>query len=188
MIIGGFISCSLVDFPNEVAAIVFTQGCNFDCFYCYNKELLPITDGKYTEQAIVKKILDNKIVTGVVITGGEPCLQPDIISFCTLLKEHGLKVKVDTNGYFPKVLNCLIQNELVDFIAMDIKAPLEKYNKVIQQCIDISKIQQSINLIQQSTIPSEFRLTVATPILIEEDIQLVKELAGNIPLKIQKKR
>ncbi|HSA06947.1 MAG TPA: anaerobic ribonucleoside-triphosphate reductase activating protein [Candidatus Gastranaerophilales bacterium] len=189
MIIGGFQKFSLLDYPGKISSIIFTQGCNFACSYCHNKEL--IRTKQYNNIVTPEEILSflkerRKKIDAVVITGGEPTLQPDLISFIKQIKTLGFLVKLDTNGSNPDVLKEIIKTNCVDYIAMDIKAPFEKYFFVIKKEIDTEKIKKSMDLIKNSGIKHEFRTTVLKSLLSEEDIIQIKHLAGESKLSPQK--
>ena len=176
MLIGGLQKTSLLDYPEKIAAILFTQGCNFRCGYCHNPELLNsnktinISENDFFD---FLKTRQGKL-DGVVITGGEPCLQGDIVEFIEKIKELEYLVKLDTNGSYPEKLEKLVKNNLIDYVAMDIKAPLPKYHIITGSIIEPQKISDSINMIMSSGIPYEFRTTVLKSQLNLEDF---KEIA-----------
>ena len=147
MIIDGFNKLTLLDYPNNIACIIFTRGCNFNCSYCQNSSLIPNRKDKgiISEDEVLKYLKSRvKILDGIVISGGEPTLQLGLISFIKKVKELGLKVKLDTNGTNPKVIKYLLDNKLVDYIAMDIKNDLENY-EIVNKCkSNINKIKESI--------------------------------------------
>ena len=129
MLIGGLHKCSMIDYPDKLSAIVFTVGCNFKCPYCHNPELVITKDCSLTEQSFVLDFLKTRInkLDAVVISGGEPCLQKDLKDFIKQVKEMGFLVKLDTNGTYPEAIENLISENLIDYIAMDIKSPIQKY-------------------------------------------------------------
>lgn len=179
MDIGGFQRFSLIDYPDKISAIVFTRGCDFRCGYCYNAEL--VLPERYPELIPEKEILDfvqtrRGKLDAVVITGGEPTLQPDLLEFIWKVKKLGFLVKLDTNGFNPELLKKIIEQKAVDYIAMDIKAPLEKYQTVINVKIDVNKISESIRLVMNSGIAYEFRTTVVKSQLNKEDILKIGKL------------
>ena len=149
MLIGGFQKTSMIDYPEKIAAIVFTQGCNFRCPYCHNPELVTGIDKIADEQAVLDFLETRKgKLDGVVVTGGEPCLQKTLPDFLKKLKDKGFAVKLDTNGSKFEMLKDVIDQKLVDYVAMDIKAPLIKYELVAHtKELDINSICKSINLI-----------------------------------------
>ncbi len=168
MIIGGFQRFSLIDYPDKICAIVFTQGCNFRCPYCHNPELVSLrrkrsvpAAGGLEEQEILAFLHKRKEkLDAVTITGGEPLLQPDLDSFLSAVKGLGYLVKLDTNGSFPSRLEKIIRSRSIDYIAMDIKTSLDKYEYVIKRKIEKNGILDSIRLIMDSGLDYEFRTTV----------------------------
>ena len=174
-IIGGVQKTSLLDFPDKISAIVFTQGCNFNCGYCHNPDLLNSKKDIYPTDVFFE-FLDKRKgkLDGVVITGGEATLQPDLIPFIKEVKAKGFAVKLDTNGYRPDVLKEAIK--YVDYVAMDIKAPLEKYSLVTRVNIDTDKIKESINIILNSDIDYEFRTTVLKAQISYDDFEEIAKL------------
>ena len=182
MIIKGFQATTMLDYPGQIASLVFTPGCDFRCPYCYNKSLVIDSPDliELDENKILEKISQRrKLIDGVVISGGEPCLQKDLPSFAEKIKKLGLKVKIDTNGTNPKMLKKLIDKGLVDFIAMDIKGPLNKYEDITQTRADVSAIKQSAEIIMQSStqgkVDYEFRTTALPDLLSQEDFQKIGE-------------
>lgn len=175
----GFEKNSLLDFPKNIASVIFTPGCNMNCWYCHNREILNEEKGGYSEEAILNFVRERKdFLDGVVITGGEPTLQIDLIPFMEKLKAIPTKIKLDTNGTNPEILKEIYEKKLVDFVAMDLKAPFEKYN-IITPIKDIEKIKESVNLIKNSGVEYEFRTTFA-PNLTKEDIVLLIEQVAPI--------
>lgn len=176
MIIGGLQKTSLLDYPGQISAIVFTQGCNFRCPYCHNPELLS-TDKNSLEIGVssVLDFLKTRIgkLDGVVITGGEPCIHKDLPEFIREIKKNGFLVKLDTNGSFPDLLEKLLQENVLDYIAMDIKAPFDKYGSVAGVNINIEKIKRSVKLIMESKVDYEFRTTVLKSMLSSDDFEKI---------------
>ena len=169
---GGLQRFSLIDYPKELSAVVFTIGCNFRCPYCHNPELVNNTAEKIEERDILN-FLEKRVgkLTAVSITGGEPTIHGErLIKFIEQVKDKGFKVKLDTNGSNPKLLNKLISLNLIDYIAMDIKAPFEKYEKVVGAKCDIDRIKESISIILNFK-NHEFRTTVVEELLNENDIE-----------------
>jgi len=180
MLIGGLQKFSVLDYPGHISAIIFTKGCNFKCQFCYNPMLV------YPSKKDHTLILENDLfyflkkrigkLDSVVITGGEPTVQQDLPKFIQKIKKLNYLVKLDTNGTNPEMLKNLIQKNLINYIAMDIKAPLEKYNQITGVEVDFNKIQKSIKIIMQSNLPYEFRTTVVPKFLDTEDIKKIGEL------------
>jgi len=179
MEIGGFQKFSLIDYPNHLSAIVFTRGCNMRCGYCHNPELV---DHNYFS----KRFSDSRILSflekrknqldGLVVTGGEPTIQADILDFLKKVKEMGYEIKLDTNGSRPDVLEELIALKAVDYFAMDIKAPDFLYRQIAGVNIDTSLIKKSIDIIRGSGRLYEFRTTIVAGQLTQEDIMEIGRL------------
>jgi pyruvate formate lyase activating enzyme len=169
-------SVSLVDYPGFIAAVIFTQGCNFRCGYCHNPTLLN-SDGppQFIAETDVLEHLNRRqcILDGLVVTGGEPTLQPGLETFIQQVKEMGFRVKLDTNGTSPPVLERLITGKLLDYVAMDIKAPPERYPEICGQSVDLAAVRESIQLLRQATIPYEFRTTLAPGLGMEDLRQII---------------
>jgi len=182
MKIAGLVRSSLIDYPGKVAAVVFTQGCNFRCGFCHNPDLIKIQNtesgvGDDKSEDEFFDFLKTRIgkLDGVVITGGEPLIQPDIMDFIAKIQALGFAVKLDTNGSSPDKLERLIETGLVDYIAMDIKGPLDKYAKICSY-LNTKVIQRSVKLIMQSGVPYEFRTTVLPAYHEAGDFEKIGEL------------
>ncbi len=206
MIFGGLEKLTLIDFPGKVACVVYTIGCNFRCPYCHNRELVEETVETKISEEEVFKLLERKkgFLDGIVITGGEPTMHgDDLLRFMAAVKERGFLVKLDTNGTNPAVLREALKRRLVDYVAMDIKAPLAKYSATVARPVDIAAIQESIRmLIDQSTataasaagalpgatpMPYEFRTTVVKSLLSPEDFETIgREIRGAQKYYLQK--
>ena len=191
MIIGGFQRFSLIDYPDKICAIVFTQGCNFRCPYCHNPELVDTKRSAnigLTEDEVLS-FLDRRKgkLNAVTITGGEPLLQSDLCAFLSAIKRLGYLVKLDTNGSFPSRLEGIMQSKFVDYIAMDIKTSLDKYNQVIKRKIDTRKILDSIRLIMDSGLEYEFRTTVVKAFFERDDFYKIGQLIKNARLYVLQK-
>lgn len=181
MIFGGLQKTTLVDYPGKVAATVFTVGCNFRCPYCHNPELvLPELIQKQpqiSEDEVLSFLKERQgLLEGLCITGGEPTLHPDLISFLEKVKSLGYAIKLDSNGSNPQVLQEIIEKKLVDYLAMDVKTSLEKYHLVTLGAVPLENIQKSISLIKNSGLDYEFRTTIAPEIVSEDDIFKIVDL------------
>ena len=177
MTLGGIQKFSTVDYPGYTVASIFTIGCNMRCGYCHNPELvLPEQYAGAIPEEEIFEFLEKRrgLLDGVAISGGEPTMQEDLPDFIRRCKKMGFLVKLDTNGTNPGVLRELLQENLVDFIAMDIKGPLEKYSQIAARPIDIDAIRESIDLIR--TIPHEFRTTIVRGQLVPEDFESIGQL------------
>lgn len=181
MKIGGLQKLTLIDYPQKVACTVFLSGCNFRCPWCYSGELvLPekIKDHPEIKEEDFFYFLSqrkNKI-NGVVVCGGEPTINPEIDNFLEKIKKEGFLVKLDTNGSNPEVLERLINKNLLDYIAMDVKAPLQKYEEVVGAKFDSQKIKKSIEIIIKSGVDYEFRSTLISDLHTNEDVVIMGEM------------
>ena len=186
MRIGGFNKLTTQDFPGNLACIIFTSGCNFNCDYCYNRDLVESKAPEIDQDEIFSYLEKRKdMLDGVVISGGEPTIWDDLIPFIEKIREYGFKVKLDTNGYRPEVLKEIIDRKLVDYIAMDIKAIFNEYFKVIKKNIDTDKLLESIELIKKSNIDHEFRTTIIKGMHTIEDLEKMINLVDGDPYYLQ---
>ena len=179
MRIAGYNPNTFVDFPGNIAAIVFVGGCNMRCWYCHNAEILD-TKEFLSDDAILERIGNNPLLDGVVISGGEPTLQPDLFEFAQKLKDMGMQVKLDTNGLRPEVVREGVERGLFDYVAMDIKTPFDKSEKVTPNRMwNAEKLRETAAyLIAQDKIPYEFRMTVIPQFEIEDIVEAAKEIRG----------
>lgn len=178
MHVKGWIKSSLVDFPGRIAASLFSGGCNFRCPNCHNADLVlhPNQLPDLPEEEIWAFLEQRRgLLDGVVLSGGEPTLQPDLFAFIARLRRLGFLVKLDTNGYLPDRLEEAIADRTVDYVAMDVKAPLGKYARATGIEVDAARIACSIDLLLGSAIEYEFRTTVVPGILDEDDILRIGE-------------
>lgn len=177
MIFGGFQKTSLIDYPGKVSCVIFLSGCNLTCPYCHNPELVK-GEGPFPSfltEAWVIDFLKKRIglLDGVVITGGEPTLSRDILPLCKKVKELGFKVKLDTNGTNPEIIRQLIEKQLVDYLAMDIKTDPIAYSPVFSRTPVSDRILTSIKVLMDSSIPYEFRTTCVKPLFDEGILKAV---------------
>ena len=185
MNIAEFIKASFVDYPGKIASVVFTQGCNLRCGYCHNVSLLDTKDtsnGILPEEIFEWLSKRKGMIDAVVVSGGEPTLQKNLHVFIEELKSMRLLVKLDTNGTNPDILRALIDDKLLDFIAMDLKAPLSKYESITGTSqLELSSIRESVEVIKNSGLAHEFRTTLC-PELEADDIPSIIldfEIASN---------
>lgn len=180
MKIGGLQKVSLIDYPGKICAVVFSQSCNFRCRYCHNPELVdPERFSACIDEKEIMEFLKARRgkLDAVSITGGEPTIQKDLIGFVKKIKKMGFSVKLDTNGSQPQVIKELLQARLLDFIAMDVKAPLAKYKDIARASVDAELIKESIGAILKAKMPHEFRTTLVRSQL---NIQDIMEISGLI--------
>jgi pyruvate formate lyase activating enzyme len=179
MVIGGFQKFSISDFPGLISAIVFTRGCGFRCPYCHNPEL--VDPSRYAPEISLNDVTDflrsrKGRLQGVVVTGGEPTIHEDLPQFLADLKAMGFAVKLDTNGTSPRTLQKVLEEGLVDFIAMDIKAPPSLYERTVKAPVSMPDIIRSVGLILASGLPHEFRTTFVESLLSVRDILSIARL------------
>lgn len=161
MRISGHLKLSLTDYPGHLSTIVFTQGCNFKCPFCQNSIFINSEDGIIPENDIFEYLDKRKgVLEGVVVSGGEPTLQKDLKLFMRKVKDLGLKIKLDTNGSNYLVLKELIDEELVDYVAMDVKNVYDEYSTICGVKVIVDNIKKSIKLLRESNIDYEFRTTI----------------------------
>jgi len=177
MKLGGLQETSLLDYPGKISAIVWTVGCNFRCPFCYNTNMV------YEESDIlpidhVLTFLDERKgkLDALSITGGEPLLHKDLGEFIKKVKMKGFLVKVDTNGSFPHRLQSLLDEELVDYVSMDVKAPLEKYDQLAGVHVDTDQIKQSIKIIMDNAPDYEFKTTMIPGLLEKKDVNEIASI------------
>jgi pyruvate formate lyase activating enzyme len=184
MKIGTIQKFSLIDYPGKISAVIGTQGCNMRCFWCHNGYLIPY-DYSASRQPVEEKeffqFLEERVnfLDAVVISGGEPTLHHDLLAFCERIKELGFYVKLDTNGTNPSMLRKLMDNNLLDYVAMDIKTNAARYDKLCREKIELDDILASINIIMEANMPYEFRTTCVKPFVCRDNIEdVVKMING----------
>ena len=175
MRIGGLLKNSTIDYPGKLSCGIFLSGCNFDCPYCHNPDLVKGCSGRTAEfdPGNIYRFIEKRkgFLDGVVISGGEPTLQEDLFDLCMHIKQMGYPVKLDTNGSRPRVIKQLIDEDLVDYIAMDLKTDFTKYTTYIKRNFDMTSILSSIQVIMESAIAYEFRTTCVKPIVTAQIIE-----------------
>lgn len=192
--IGGVHKQSLIDYPGKVSAVFFTCGCNFRCAYCHNPGLVydHLISGtkKHNCFHLIEWVEKNrKLLDAVVITGGEPTIHPSLPTFIRRIKALGLQVKLDTNGTNPQMLESLITKKLIDYVAMDIKAPLtiSNYTQIVgpdfnQQMLD--NILSSVNMLNKKEIDHEFRTTLDKNITINDILTIINSISGKYYIQV----
>ncbi len=185
MIIGGIQKSSFIDYPSKISCVIFTIGCNFECPYCHNPDLIKrspndlMIDPKEVFAFLKKR---RPLLDGVVITGGEPTLQNDLFDFCEQIKTLGYPVKLDTNGTRPKIIKKLVKKKLIDYIAMDIKTAPDRYSPDITKTYKADDICDSIQFIKKSGLPHEFRTTCVKSIVDKDAIHAIASLISGADL------
>ncbi len=171
--IKGFIDTSFLDWKDHLSSVIFTGGCNFRCPFCHNSDLV-LNHARLAdipeEQIRMSLRKFKKWVDRVVITGGEPTLQPGLAPFAERLKGDGFKIKLDTNGSHPEIVKELVKSGLIDFIAMDIKGPTMVYERWCGTSVNRDKIEESIDYIMEGHVDHEFRMTVVPFLHKESDV------------------
>lgn len=178
-------SITTINFPDVISALVYTVGCNMRCQWCYNYPLFIEQPDDMTMTDALNKINDNPLINGVVITGGEPTIHPELPEFIKAIKELGLKVKIDTNGSNPIILNMCFP--LVDYVAMDVKTNLNMYRLLGNKYSE--NIMMSINYLKESGVPYEFRITCVEPFVNHLNIHDIgRMIKGAKKVYLQKAR
>ncbi len=186
MLIVGFNKTTLLDYPGRVAAAIFVGGCNFRCPFCHNGGLVlnPLSQESYSEKEILEFLQKRRnVLKGVCITGGEPTLHADLPEFILKIKNLDYQVKLDTNGYAPGVLKKLLDEKMIDYVAMDIKNCPGKYAMTAGICdaFKLDRIEQSIIILKESSIPYEFRTTVVKELHTREDMVKIADWIKGCP-------
>ena len=175
MIFGGIQKTSTLDFPGILCCVVFTKGCNMNCFYCHNRALADNSASTVSEEEVYSFLNNRKgLLDGVVVSGGEPTLQHDLIKFISDVKDMKYKVKLDTNGLRPDAVRELLDSELLDYAAVDYKAPSDIYESICGAPAD--SVHQTISLLMKSGVPFEVRTTIYPGMTAEELLTLLSEL------------
>ncbi len=186
MNIRGIYKTSLIDFPGRISAVLFNGGCNLRCRYCHNPELVhpdPSTEPEHTENEILAFLKKRAgLLEGVVLTGGEPTIDPGIIPFLHQVKDTGLAIKLDTNGFRPDVLACILEESLVDYVAMDIKTSPSRYPELTGRDISFDTILESFSLLEKSGVTFELRTTCIPEYVTEETLSQAGESLGSVPI------
>jgi pyruvate formate lyase activating enzyme len=181
LILAGLQKNSFIDFPGKISCVLFITGCNFICPYCHNPEL---ARGEYPLRIPSSEAIDfltqrQGMLEGVTITGGEPTLESGLVELCQAIKSMGYPVKLDTNGSRPEVLRKLLDQDLVDFVAMDIKAPLDAYQPFSRHPDIQGRLAESVRLIMTAAPAYEFRTTCAAPFVNDEAVNAIaKTITG----------
>ncbi len=179
----GIQKTTLTDYPGQIACTLFLAGCNFRCPYCYNIDLVQPSDtgNCVSDQEVLQFLEERKrFLDGICITGGEPLLHHEkLVPFLERVRTLGFKIKLDTNGSLPKAVDEVVRARIVDYIAMDIKAPLKRYGEVACAKVDLEAIQASVRLIRSSGVDYEFRTTVFSGLTLEDFESIGRWLAGS---------
>ncbi|MBC8247173.1 MAG: anaerobic ribonucleoside-triphosphate reductase activating protein [Deltaproteobacteria bacterium] len=179
MVLGGLQKSSLIDYPGKVSSVAFFSGCNFDCPYCHNPDLArgELTSRALDDRALIQ-FLSRRVglIDGVVMSGGEPTLQNGLSRFCRKVKDMGFRVKEDTNGSRPAVLEQLLKDDVMDYVAMDIKTDPDNYGRLAKGASVSADIKSSIRIVMAAGIDYEFRTTCVKPFVDESIIRTIAHL------------
>lgn len=189
MLIAGFQKLSMLDFPGRPCAVVFTPYCNMNCWYCHNEHILS-KDAPLISEEDVLSYLERRagMLKAVVVSGGEPTLQQGLVPFLQTVRSLGYEVKLDSNGMRPEILYDLIRKKLVDYVAMDIKGPLSKYDEITRVKTDAAAIRKSIFYLKNTGIPHEFRTTFAPTLTKADILEAAEMIAGTEAYYLQQYR
>jgi len=185
MVIKGYLQTSVIEWPGKISSVVFTAGCNFRCSFCYNSGLVDPNRRaelqEISEESVIEDLLKRKKwIDALVVTGGEPCLQPDLPEFLKIIKSMGFLTMIETNGSRPETIAKLLNDKIIDRIAMDIKGPLDQYTEITKiengEWI-MDKIKESIKIILNSGIEYEFRTTVVPGI---HDVSVIQDMLKDL--------
>ena len=178
MFFAGFQKLTLLDYPEKVACILFTMGCNFRCPFCHNASLVRAEEKpQITEEEVLAFLKKRQgILEGVCISGGEPLLYDGLGDFIKKVKALGYSVKLDTNGSFPERLKELVREGLVDYVAMDIKNSFDNYDKTTGIKTDLNNIKESINFLMSGEVEYEFRTTLVKELHTTDDMESIGKM------------
>jgi pyruvate formate lyase activating enzyme len=170
----GLQKVSLIDYPNKVASVLFTPGCNLRCPFCHNWRIAMDPKPPFLQEAVALRILESrkKYVDAVVVTGGEPTMHKELPKFLVKLKKRGFQVKLDTNGFYPEVLEECLQS--VDYVALDVKTAPEKYKQLGTK--DTEGLMRTVEILKTGKVPYEFRTTVVPGLVTGEDVMCIGEI------------
>ncbi|MBF0117976.1 MAG: anaerobic ribonucleoside-triphosphate reductase activating protein [Desulfobacterales bacterium] len=183
MLFSGLEKNSFIDYNGKISCVIFTSGCNFSCPFCHNPNAAKGETISLAEEDLYNFLIDRKaFLDGVVISGGEPTIHKDLFKFCEQIKKIGYQIKLDTNGSNPDSLKKLIHDQLIDYIAMDIKTSPSLYNKFISNTCSPKDIISSIKIIMGSNVKYEFRTTCIKPIISENIIKNISQIISGASL------
>ncbi|MEM3880803.1 MAG: anaerobic ribonucleoside-triphosphate reductase activating protein [Candidatus Bathyarchaeia archaeon] len=170
----GLQKVSLIDYPNKIASVLFTPGCNLRCPFCHNWRIVVDPKPPFLQEAVALELLESrkKYVDAVVVTGGEPTMHSELPKFLAKLKERGFEVKLDTNGFYPEVLEECLPH--VDYVALDVKTSLEKYKQLGAQ--DTAGLMRTVEILKTGKVPYEFRTTVVPELVTAADVERIGEI------------
>jgi pyruvate formate lyase activating enzyme len=178
----GILDLSTIDYPGKISSVVFLAGCNLCCRYCFNFRFLELKDEFLKNSEDLKKDVAKNLplIEAIMFSGGEPLLQEEVlVDISTWAKTNGLSVGIETNGTKPKVLEKLLNMKLLDFVAVDVKAPFTKYESVVQANNQVTrKIIESIEIVRQAKVDHELRTTFVPGLITTDDIEDISRIVG----------
>ncbi len=177
MIFAGITKSSLLDYPGKISIVLYTPGCNYNCFYCHNRNIIEeIHDNVSIDE--IEELLEKRVglIDAVVITGGEPTLHYDLIDFLKKIKKKGYLTKLDSNGSNPDIIKKCIDNKVVDYFAIDYKAPKDRYQEITNSDSDPNKVLETIDILLANNKKFEVRTTVIPQLTLNDLILMAKEL------------
>lgn len=173
----GLVKTSTLDYPGKIAAVLFSPGCNWDCFYCHNRAILHGSETRLELKEVIRFLEKRReLLEGVVLTGGEATLQPDIIPFVRTLKKMGYPVKLDTNGSRPDVVDGMLKKGMLSYVALDYKAPWERYSEICGEAADPKDVEKTLSLLFKAAVRFETRTTVIPQLSEEELIHMARAI------------
>lgn len=177
MIFAGMTKSSLLDFPGKISVVLYTPGCNYNCFYCHNRNLIDDISEPISNDEVMS-FLEKRVglIDAVVISGGEPTLHFDLVSFLKKVKSMGYLTKLDSNGSSPEMIEKTIAENVVDYYAIDYKAPKSRYPEIARNEANPDLVIQSINLLLENDKHFEIRTTVIPQLSLDDLIQMAEEL------------
>lgn len=177
MILSGIVKSSLIDYPGKIATVLFVPGCNYNCFYCHNRALIEDMDEVLDKDELYDFLNRRKgLIDAVVLTGGEPTLHTELAEFFASIKTLGYLTKIDTNGSNPLLIKQLIDAAVLDYVAVDYKAPTYKYKDICGDHADPSLVLETIRILNASNVAFEVRTTVIPQLSLEDLITMAQEL------------
>ncbi|MBI9009622.1 MAG: anaerobic ribonucleoside-triphosphate reductase activating protein [Tenericutes bacterium] len=177
MIFAGITKSSLLDYPGKIAIVLYTPGCNYNCYYCHNREIIENID-EFISNTEIMELLKKRVglIDAVVVSGGEPTLHYDLIPFLKMVKAMGYLTKLDSNGSSPEIIKKCIEEKAVDFFAIDYKAPKSRYTEIARNNNTEVPVLETINLLKNTNQNFEVRTTVIPQLSLNDLIQMSKEL------------
>lgn len=177
MKLAGLIKSSTLDYPGSLSAVLFFSGCNYDCFYCHNRDILH-GSGIDMEVSEALAFLEKRkgLLDAVVLSGGEATLQTGLTELARKIKAMGYKVKLDTNGSLPATVNDMLNAGIIDYVALDYKAPWSRYREIAGKNADPERVKETLKLLFDAKIPFEMRTTVIPQLHLDDMLNMAQEV------------